>query len=175
MENHWNRRTFLQNTSAATIAALGLGSPIASLMAEPTNDLAKKMATADTVILLWMAGGIDYSSINLQDSTKKFHTKGLALGFDKRINDSFLVGGALGYGHDKTDIDASGSQVKSHQKTGSVYISYQSPKIVINIIILNKQCRINTVLIFQAFLSHHFNYLLLHVLMIKLGKVRFLT
>jgi uncharacterized protein with beta-barrel porin domain len=76
---------------------------------------------------LWVAGGIDYGSINLQDSAKKFHTKGFTLGFDKRINDSLLLGGALGYGQDKTNIDESGSQVKSHQKTGSVYISYQSP------------------------------------------------
>ena len=66
-------------------------------------------------------------------------------------------------------------RLREHQWTNNSYISYQSPKIVINIIILNKQCRINTVSIFQAFLSHHFNYLLLHVLMIKLGKVRFLT
>jgi ubiquitin len=91
-----------------------------------TNELTNKISKF-LPVELWMAGGIDYSSINLQDSAKKFHTKGLALGFDKRINDSLLVGSALGYGHDKTDIDTSGSQVKSHQKTGSVYISYQSP------------------------------------------------
>jgi hypothetical protein len=61
MKNQWNRREFLQNTSAATIAALGLGSPIASLMADPTSTLAKKAATADTVILLWMAGGMAHT------------------------------------------------------------------------------------------------------------------
>lgn len=61
MKNHWNRREFLQNTSAATIAALGVGSPIASLMADPTSPIAKKAATADTVILLWMAGGMAHT------------------------------------------------------------------------------------------------------------------
>jgi hypothetical protein len=45
MKNEWNRREFLQNTSAATIAALGMSSPIASLMADPTSPLAKKAAT----------------------------------------------------------------------------------------------------------------------------------
>jgi len=61
MKNEWNRREFLQNTSAATIAALGMSSPIASLMADPTSPLAKKAATADTVILLWMAGGMAHT------------------------------------------------------------------------------------------------------------------
>ena len=91
-----------------------------------TNELTNKISEF-LPVELWVAGGIDYSSISLQDSAKKFHTKGFTLGFDKRINDSLLLGGALGYGQDKTNIDDSGSQVKSHQKTGSVYISYQSP------------------------------------------------
>ena len=91
-----------------------------------TNEITNKISKF-LPVELWVAGGIDYSSISLQDSAKKFHTKGIALGFDKRINDSLLLGGAVGYGQDKTNIDESGSQVKSHQKTGSVYISYQSP------------------------------------------------
>ena len=91
-----------------------------------TNEITNKISKF-LPVELWVAGGIDYGSINLQDSAKKFHTKGFTLGFDKRINDSLLLGGALGYGQDKTNIDESGSQVKSHQKTGSVYISYQSP------------------------------------------------
>lgn len=61
MKNQWNRREFLQNTSAATIAAMGMGSPIARLMADPLSPVAKKAATADTVILLWMAGGMAHT------------------------------------------------------------------------------------------------------------------
>lgn len=91
-----------------------------------TNEISNKISKF-LPVELWVAGGIDYASISLQDSAKKFHTKGFTLGFDKRINDSLLLGGAVGYGQDKTNIDESGSQVKSHQKTGSVYISYQSP------------------------------------------------
>jgi ubiquitin len=91
-----------------------------------TNEITNKISKF-LPVELWVAGGIDYASISLQDSAKKFNTKGFTLGFDKRINDSLLLGGALGYGQDKTNIDDSGSQVKSHQKTGSVYISYQSP------------------------------------------------
>jgi ubiquitin len=91
-----------------------------------TNEITNKISKF-LPVELWVAGGIDYASISLQDSAKKFNTKGFTLGFDKRINDSLLLGGAIGYGQDKTNIDDSGSQVKSHQKTGSVYISYQSP------------------------------------------------
>lgn len=56
-----NRRDFLKNTSMATIAALGTGSPMASLMANASVDMASKIATADSVILLWMAGGMAHT------------------------------------------------------------------------------------------------------------------
>jgi len=45
----------------ATIAALGTGSPIASLMGNASVDIASKIATADSVILLWMAGGMAHT------------------------------------------------------------------------------------------------------------------
>jgi len=56
-----NRRDFLKNTSMATIAALGTGSPIASLIGNASVDIASKIATADSVILLWMAGGMAHT------------------------------------------------------------------------------------------------------------------
>eukprot|EP01035_Chromulina_nebulosa_P020905 gene20905-27096_t len=45
----------------ATIAALGTGSPMASLMGNASVDIASKIATADSVILLWMAGGMAHT------------------------------------------------------------------------------------------------------------------
>lgn len=55
-----NRRSFLKNTSAATIAAMAAGAPIPFLAGcgkkKPGID-----ATADTVILLWMAGGMAHT------------------------------------------------------------------------------------------------------------------
>lgn len=56
-----NRRDFLKNTSMATIAALGTGSPMASLMGNASVDMASKITTADSVILLWMAGGMAHT------------------------------------------------------------------------------------------------------------------
>lgn len=56
-----NRRDFLKKTSMSTIAALGTGSPMASLMGNASVDIASKITTADSVILLWMAGGMAHT------------------------------------------------------------------------------------------------------------------
>lgn len=75
---------------------------------------------------IWTTGSIDFGSMNNQGGVNKFKTNGITLGIDRKINDNFLFGGALGYGHSSTDIDSSGSKTKSNQKTGSAYLSYQS-------------------------------------------------
>ena len=58
MNTGWNRREFLQKTSAATIAALAAGMPT-SLLTSCSKPKIK--STADTVILLWMAGGMAHT------------------------------------------------------------------------------------------------------------------
>lgn len=58
MHRHWNRREFLQKTGAATLAALAAGAP-ASLISSCSKP--KIRSTADTVILLWMAGGMAHT------------------------------------------------------------------------------------------------------------------
>ncbi|HVM86951.1 MAG TPA: DUF1501 domain-containing protein [Puia sp.] len=60
MNKNWNRRDFLKKSSAATLAALAAGAPVASLLTSCGRS--KKIeATADTVILLWMAGGMAHT------------------------------------------------------------------------------------------------------------------
>lgn len=54
---HWNRREFLKTASAATLSALAAGYPRAVWAREPETI----EATADTVILLWMAGGMPHT------------------------------------------------------------------------------------------------------------------
>lgn len=54
--NHWNRRDFLKTASAATLSALAAGYPNRLLAAEAAEE--KINATADTVIVLWMGGGM---------------------------------------------------------------------------------------------------------------------
>ncbi|MSU60177.1 MAG: DUF1501 domain-containing protein [Pedosphaera sp.] len=51
---HWNRRDFLKTASFATLGALAAGAPRPVFSAEPE----KIKATADTVIILWMGGGM---------------------------------------------------------------------------------------------------------------------
>ena len=59
MSANWNRREFLKTGSAATIAALAAGAPVASLLS--SCNVKKIASTADTVILLWMGGGMAHT------------------------------------------------------------------------------------------------------------------
>ncbi len=62
MKNNWNRREFLQKTSAATLAAMAAGAPMSSLLSGcKTRQPGQTNGTADTVILLWMAGGMAHT------------------------------------------------------------------------------------------------------------------
>jgi hypothetical protein len=60
MGKHLHRRDFLKNTSAATIAALAAGAPFTSALLSSCKKPAP-LAKADTVILLWMAGGMAHT------------------------------------------------------------------------------------------------------------------
>jgi len=53
----WNRRDFLKTAGAATLGALAAGAPRQILAAGPE----KIQPTADSVILLWMAGGMAHT------------------------------------------------------------------------------------------------------------------
>jgi hypothetical protein len=56
---NWNRREFLKNTSTAALAAMAGGIPLTNLL---TSCNKKNLhSTADTVILLWMAGGMAHT------------------------------------------------------------------------------------------------------------------
>ncbi|MBI4324466.1 MAG: DUF1501 domain-containing protein [Chloroflexi bacterium] len=56
--NHWNRREFLRTASSATLSALAAGyaRPLLAKETEP-----KIKPTADTLIVLWMAGGMAHT------------------------------------------------------------------------------------------------------------------
>ena len=55
--DNWNRRDFFKTCSAATLSALAAGYPKSLLAAEEE----KIKPTADTVIVLWMAGGMAHT------------------------------------------------------------------------------------------------------------------
>src|SRR2546422_942073 len=54
-----SRRDFLKTASAATLSALAAGYPRSLFSAEDNSD--KRKATADSVIVLWMAGGMAHT------------------------------------------------------------------------------------------------------------------
>jgi hypothetical protein len=56
----YNRRDFLKTASAVTLATLAAGEARRTLAA-PLDQAAKAAATADTVIILWMAGGMAHT------------------------------------------------------------------------------------------------------------------
>src|SRR6266404_8131603 len=55
----WSRRDFLKTASAASLSALAAGFPRAVLADEQSAEKIK--ATADTVIVLWMGGGMAHT------------------------------------------------------------------------------------------------------------------
>src|SRR3712207_715803 len=57
--NDWSRRDFLKTASAATLAALSASFPKAIFANEATA--AKLAPTADSVIVLWMGGGMAHT------------------------------------------------------------------------------------------------------------------
>ncbi len=59
MNSGWNRRDFLKNTSGAMLATMAAGVPLTQLFSACNGR--KITATADTVILLWMAGGMPHT------------------------------------------------------------------------------------------------------------------
>jgi len=56
---NWNRRDFLKNTSGAAMAAMAAGIPITKWLTD--SNVKNANSTADTVILLWMAGGMAHT------------------------------------------------------------------------------------------------------------------
>src|SRR5437867_2487628 len=80
MRQKWNRRDFLKTASAATLSALAAGYPRALRAAEDSVPTSPK-ATADTVIVLWMGGGMAH--------TETFDPKGYTP-FEKGMSPSAL-------------------------------------------------------------------------------------
>ncbi len=57
MNQHISRRSFLKTASAGTLAAMAAGAPLSGFLASCAGNVPR----ADTVILLWMAGGMAHT------------------------------------------------------------------------------------------------------------------
>ena len=58
MKSNYNRRDFLRTAGIGTLAALAAGAPMSSFLSSCSG---KIQSSADTVILLWMAGGMAHT------------------------------------------------------------------------------------------------------------------
>ena len=83
-------------------------------------------ADAEQSILIWANGAINNGTQNADGLDSSFQVGGLTIGGDKQISADLLLGVALGYGRDSTDIDGQGSGVTSTQTTAVIYLHHGS-------------------------------------------------
>jgi Autotransporter beta-domain len=93
-----------------------------------TNQPINQELFGDAPFGIWAAGNLDYGHMNVSAGSNKFGTQGITFGVDFQVQKNLIVGAALGYGYDKTDIDTLGSNVKSDQVSFSAYSIYQPEK-----------------------------------------------
>ncbi len=60
-KRNWNRRDFIRQSGASILAAMAAGAPVSGLLTGCGKARAGTNSTADTVILLWMAGGMAHT------------------------------------------------------------------------------------------------------------------
>jgi outer membrane autotransporter protein len=73
----------------------------------------------------WASGQVVYGSVGVETSSNKFHTDGVSLGVDFQLNPKAIMGAAVGYGNDITEVDALGSRLKGQQITVTAYGVYK--------------------------------------------------
>jgi len=73
----------------------------------------------------WAAGEVTYGRMTVGASNNEFHTDGVTLGVDYQLNPHAVVGAAMGYGNDHTDVDGLGTNIKGSQLALSAYGVYE--------------------------------------------------
>ncbi len=75
---------------------------------------------------LWAAGSVDWGRTDASGQRDyRFTTQGLTVGLDRKVTDRLIVGGGLGYAHDRTRIGDNGSLTRGEGVTGALYASYR--------------------------------------------------
>ena len=81
-------------------------------------------ADAEQSIQIWANGAINNGTQNADGLDSSFQVRGLTIGADKQISADLVLGAAVGYGRDSTDIDVQGSGVTSTQTTAMIYLHH---------------------------------------------------
>lgn len=93
------------------------------------NARPKEMVSSDQEpsVRIWGAGGLGNGGSNAYGLESSFRMHDTTIGIDRQLSPQWLIGSAAGYGYDRTATDDQGSQVKSRQKTVSVYLQHGAP------------------------------------------------
>ncbi len=92
----------------------------------PVSPDCNKQAWWAPRIAFWAGGSAEFGSQSpTGQPSNRFSTGGLTAGADMRVNHSLIVGAALGYGLDRTDVGANGSRSGASSLSGMAYASYR--------------------------------------------------
>ena len=97
---------------------------------DPKKDEEKKRC--DSPFAVWAGGNVDFGFLRPSTATDRsdFTTSGLTLGADARVMPGLVLGGALGYGRDTSDVGSGGSDSRAQTVNATFYGSYQPLKSV---------------------------------------------
>ncbi len=76
---------------------------------------------------VWAGGAVELGSTTQNGLTvnNKFSTAGVTAGIELRLHDNLIVGSALGFGSDHTDIGLRGSSSDGRSLSAMIYVSYR--------------------------------------------------
>jgi hypothetical protein len=95
----------------------------------PKNEEKKR---CDSPFAVWAGGNVDFGFLRPSTATDRsdFTTSGLTLGADAQVMPGLVLGGALGYGRDTSEVGSSGSDSRAQTVNATIYGSYQPLKSV---------------------------------------------
>jgi large repetitive protein len=98
--------------------------------AEASGSTTDRKSGCDRAYAVWAAGNVDFGFLQPNRNARRsdFRSEGLTVGADTKLGDLLVVGAALGYGHDRTDLDTFGTQSESQARSVSLYGSYRPAK-----------------------------------------------
>lgn len=123
-----------ENTSAGPVTLSDAESPKYTGLGEPSR-LNDKGGKSDTGTLglaematdagprygFWASGELTVGRMDMNSGTNKFRTDGITFGVDYLLSPKAIIGAAVGYGRDTTDVDSSGTRVKGEQASLIAY------------------------------------------------------
>lgn len=75
---------------------------------------------------VWTSGNVQFGKQTpLGQAGNNFATAGITAGIDYRASDNLIVGGALGYGGDRSEIGNNGTRTNSTSYSGTLYASFK--------------------------------------------------